>query len=286
MLEKPKKKRVQSPSSINCYRQCPRKYFYCYIKKLKTAANIHTIRGNIVHTTLEDFFNLKPEEIEKYNEKDITELIQYLQETIINLFNQTWKKYSKRLDDLKLDKAQLEFYFDESIAMIDLWLRDFMKKLKKESEKKDKTYSQAFNALRPILREKELKSTRHNVRGFIDAIHSKDKAITILDYKTSKKNEITDDIRLQLAIYALLFQETYGKLPHKVGAYFLKHGEDGEKYVEADEELLQLAKLECELIDTNTQTVDKSDYPKKKSGLCKWATGQCDFYDVCNVDED
>ena len=33
-------KRVQSPSSISTYKQCPRKYFYQYVLKLPTQGNI------------------------------------------------------------------------------------------------------------------------------------------------------------------------------------------------------------------------------------------------------
>ena len=45
--------RVQSPSSIITYRQCPRKYYYHYIENLPTKPSIHTIRGKIVHSVLQ-----------------------------------------------------------------------------------------------------------------------------------------------------------------------------------------------------------------------------------------
>ena len=51
-------KRVQSPSSIKLYQQCPRKYYYQYILKLQTLPNIHLVRGNIAHTVLEKFFDV------------------------------------------------------------------------------------------------------------------------------------------------------------------------------------------------------------------------------------
>jgi ATP-dependent helicase/DNAse subunit B len=51
-------KRVQSPSSINTYNQCPRKYYYQYILKLPTRPSIHLVRGNIAHSVLEDFFSI------------------------------------------------------------------------------------------------------------------------------------------------------------------------------------------------------------------------------------
>ena len=63
-----------------------------------------------------------------------------------------------------------------------------------------------------------------------------------------------------------------------VGVDFLKHGEE---YLDVDEDLIKLAKLECELIHVNTQTKEKADYPKKPGPLCKWSTGQCNFYGKC-----
>jgi len=83
---------------------------------------------------------------------------------------------------------------------------------------------------------------------------------------------------LQLAIYSLLYHEKHDKMPHKAGIFFLK---DTIKHVDVNEDLLKLAKFEIEQIHASTETDQISDYPKKESGLCKWHSGQCDFYDVC-----
>ena len=50
---------MQSPSSINTYKQCPRKHFYQYILNLPTKPSIYLIRGSIVHEVLEKFFDIK-----------------------------------------------------------------------------------------------------------------------------------------------------------------------------------------------------------------------------------
>ena len=52
-----KEKKVQSPSSIKTYKQCPRKYYYSYILGLEQPPNVHTVRGNIAHSVLEHFFD-------------------------------------------------------------------------------------------------------------------------------------------------------------------------------------------------------------------------------------
>ena len=48
-------KRIQSPSSINMYKRCPRKYYLHYILKKPIKPNIHLFRGSTVHSTIEIF---------------------------------------------------------------------------------------------------------------------------------------------------------------------------------------------------------------------------------------
>ena len=117
------------------------------------------------------------------------------------------------------------------------------------------------------------------MRGFIDAIQHLEDEVHIIDYKTNSSLEVKDSIRLQLAIYSLLYFEKHGKLPSKAGIFFLRHKL---KLVPVDEELLALAKREIELIHAHTSiTANKEDYPKTVTPLCKWNGGQCDFYEVC-----
>ena len=60
-------KRVQSPSSINLFKQCNRKYYYVYLKGFQTLPSVHTIRGTIAHTVLEKFFDVDIDGITKEN---------------------------------------------------------------------------------------------------------------------------------------------------------------------------------------------------------------------------
>ena len=48
--------RIESPNSINTFKQCPRKYFYSYKAQLPRKDSIHTIAGKAVHETLEYLF--------------------------------------------------------------------------------------------------------------------------------------------------------------------------------------------------------------------------------------
>jgi CRISPR/Cas system-associated exonuclease Cas4 (RecB family) len=139
------------------------------------------------------------------------------------------------------------------------------------------TFQEAFNLLKPQT-EVYLRSEKHKVQGYIDAIQDVNGEVSLMDYKTSRSDQISDEFKLQLAIYALLYNETYGKYPALVGIDFLKYGP---KYLKVDGQLLEMAKKECKLIQEKTLTEDIKDYPRNASPLCKWNGGQCDFYDMC-----
>ena len=48
-------KRFHSPTSINTYLRCPRKYYLRYIKGLKSKPSIHLVRGKAVHDAIAQF---------------------------------------------------------------------------------------------------------------------------------------------------------------------------------------------------------------------------------------
>ncbi len=262
--------RIQSPSSINTYRQCPRKYFFSYIMKLPSLPSIHLVRGNIVHSALEDFFKIDPQTL------SIEGFEIELNVILLELFNKHWDKKQNKLQELELKPEQLAFYKEESMRMLNNWFQGFLNKLKIRMASLN--FIDAYNTLKPRT-EVQYRSQKLGVRGFIDAIHEDKNQITLIDYKTSKKDVLTDDYKLQLGIYALMYLEKHGIKPHRVGINFLKYGE---KFCEVNQELINFAKTEIEQVHKKTQSQDIKDYPKKESPLCKWSTGQCDYYEYCS----
>lgn len=266
--EKAIEKRLQSPSSINTYKQCPRKYYYQYIRKLKTLPSIHLVRGNIAHSVLETFYDL-----------DITsdqEYATFFKTSIQRLLLFQWNQYKDKLKELNLTEDQEKFYFEETMMMLMNWVNHFIEELKLEI-RKGNSLLEAFHKLTPI-REERYVSDKYYVQGFIDAIHHVEDEVHILDYKTNASSEFKDSIKLQLAIYSLLYLEKHGEAPSKVGIFFLRHKR---KYIDVDEELIELAKKEIEMVHANTCSANIEDYPCNCSPLCKWSSGQCDFYDIC-----
>jgi RecB family exonuclease len=268
-------KRIQSPSSINTFKQCPRKYFYQYIVKHPTKENIHCIRGNIVHSALEDFFKLNPTMIDPiYYKKELSR-------TLKDLFDMHWKKAGKRLQKVGLLDEQLTFYYTDSTHMLANFLNAFFKQMDLEMGKLE--FKQAFDKLKPYALEKQYKNMDLMVRGFIDVIEKEGEEIRIVDYKTSKTSQMKPEYKLQLGIYALMYEREHGRYPDKVGVWFLK---DKLKMLDVTPQLVKDAEFEIEQIHFATENADTiNEYRKKKSPLCKYSTGQCDFYDICKRDD-
>lgn len=265
-------KRVESPSSINTFKQCKRKYYYSYIEKLPTVSNIHQVRGNIAHSALEDFYDI---DITQFDENNLQKEFQQAMQKML-MFQ--WNKYREKLNELNLNQDKMKFYFEETMLMLMNWCNHFVEDIEKLRKNKDISLAQAFIELTPI-REQQFISEEHSVRGFIDAIHHCGDEVHILDYKTNSRFDFKDEIKLQLAIYSLLYQEKKGMLPHKVGIFFLRHKS---KYINVEPEMVEMAKKEIHAIHLHTSSTEHiDDYPQTITPLCKWSTGQCDFYDVC-----
>ncbi|MFP4524719.1 MAG: RecB family exonuclease [Candidatus Woesearchaeota archaeon] len=262
-------RRVESPSSINMYKQCPRKYYYRYVERLPTGTSIHLIRGNVAHKVLEDFYDLALEE-------DRTRNFRFLHLRLLKLFTVQWKRSKDELEGLGMDDQELQGYFDETVMMLQNWFNRFKKRMQARMANGEE-FHEAFRNLTPK-REAEYRSEEFMVRGYIDYIHEVDGNTLVMDYKTSKRDHISDEYKLQLAIYALLYEEKHGVKPDYVGIDFLK---SIEKMLPVDDELLQHARFELEQIHASTGSDHLEDYPMRPSPLCKWRTGQCDYYDLC-----
>ena len=227
--------------------------------------SIHLIRGKIVHSVLEDFFKINVNNISENN------FVFELNVLINELFIKHWERNKESLEKTE---ANVEFYFNETRTMIGNWINEFISKLFEAMERKN--FREAFEWLRPRT-EVHYVSKEHNVQGYVDAVHENGE-VRLVDYKTSSRDGMSNEYRLQLAIYALLYRDKHGVLPSKVGVNLLKFGE---KFIDVDDELVGEAIRECKLIRENTKSTSIEEYPRKESGLCKWSSGQCDFYDTC-----
>lgn len=265
--------RVQSPSSINLYKRCPRKYYYRYVKGLIIPPNMPQIKGKVLHSILERFFDLDIKDLDFENYE--SNLKNRLQELAISI----WKENKDAIDKFSLSESEIKFYFDQIILMLVYWFELFNYRLKMQSSLR---FEKAFNLLKPV-REKRYFSEYYRVQGYIDAVENINGEIRIMDYKTSNNVELNEEYKTQLAIYALLYREEHGRLPDKVGVYFLKDDGIKEEFLNAGLDLLEYAKEEIQEVREKTVSDKEDDYPKTKefNRHCKWGGGRCEFYEMC-----
>ena len=87
--------KIQSPTSINTYLRCPRKYYLRYIKKIKTKPSIHLIRGLAVHQAIARFSKAHTVgDLRSDNN----------QQVLLDLFDDSWLRQESEIDRLQLSE--------------------------------------------------------------------------------------------------------------------------------------------------------------------------------------
>lgn len=262
-------RRVESPSSLLTYKQCPRKYYYQYIEQRPTKPTMHTLRGNIVHEVLDQFFSM-PTPLRE--ETVVEQCVLHLRE----LLDSVWERRKHDFVNVGTVPVMVQSLYTETLSMLSIWLEKFLLKL----TSLQLPVHEGFALLTP-LREQEFHSSAYSLRGYVDAIEKKDGKVRVMDYKTSNKAEMSNEYRLQLSLYALLYKEKHAFPPHEVGLYFLKYADQFEQTIPVTEDLLREAQFAIETHHLSTESNKIQDYPQKTGPLCKWSTGQCDFYELC-----
>jgi len=237
--------RILSPTAINTYMSCPRKFYLRYIKRLRTRPSIHLVRGLVVHKTLHQFHANFPRGPPNRSLKEI-------QQDLLAIFNREWERAGNRLDYLDMPKQEIDFFRRDSELMLLNFSHWFVKN----------------NLSVPDACESRIWSHNLKAMGIIDAVFSKDDTVILIDYKTSKYANLTDDIQRQAALYALLYQDKYQKIPDAVWIHFLKFPGDPLP-IQIDEATLEYGKILIESVREKTVSQNESDYPCKCGGYCE-----------------
>ena len=266
-IKKSNYERYLSPSSINLFLECPRKFWYKYIECLGEKINIHLVKGKAIHFALERLFDLKKLPNNGYKS--------FLKKEAEKYFGLRFK-----IKSLNLNEQEEKKHRQDSDHIINTFINRIADQIEGLLiNKKSTCPTHAFNMLKPKLREHDLIDVNLKVRGIIDCIITDfNNKVTLVDYKTSNKykNALPNNYTLQLAIYAILYYQKERCLPEWLCINYLRFGESF--YIKVTQDLVNWARYEItnvrNFICVNTK---KEDYFKKENKFCE----SCDFYDEC-----
>jgi len=248
---------MQSPSSILTYKRgdgfkwgCPRKYYLRYIKKLKQKPKPELIIGTILHSAIQEF-------IDSFDFNNLEGDYGEDRRKALGLVRRKLEKEKWELAKSCANQFHYKHHVAESEKMMLNWYHQFLK--------------DAISGRGPPKPETRIISERLMVQGIIDAIYNRGKISELRDYKTSKNDEITQDIKLQLAIYSILYREQNGQFPDKVSIHFLKYppSKNNPRVFKPTQELVEWAEQEIREIHKVTSSENEEDYPCLCGGRCE-----------------
>jgi len=237
-------------SSINIFKDCPQKFKFQVIDKIKTPINKGAFLGSSIHEALKWLYSQDP-------------AFPTLEE-LLNYFKNNWKPS----ENIFKDKSEDELYFTDGLRI----LREYY--LKNSHFKPN-----IFNLEMPIKIqiEDKINNETHFITGKIDRIDKKEDGFEIIDYKTIKKIPSEENIKanLQLAIYYLGFLNKWPSLiqsPIDLSLYFLRHNE---KFT-IRRSLNEIENIKNQILNLINE-IKNSNFEPKISGLCD----QCGYKKIC-----
>jgi len=243
-----------SYSKVTCFEQCPLRFKFQYIDKIKTEIeqSVEAFLGSLVHEALEKLYtDLKFQKVMRINE-------------VLEFYNDLWQKN-----------------WNDAIVIV-------KKSYDKENYRKmgEKFLTDYYNHYKPFDQGKVLGlettefvdlNDKYKFHVRIDRLNeAKDGFYEIHDYKTGgylpEQAKIDED--RQLALYSLWVLKTFGNVK-KVKLIW--------HYLAFDKELVsertndQLMKLRRETIERIKKIEAAKEYPANVSRLCDW----CNFRPIC-----
>jgi DNA helicase-2/ATP-dependent DNA helicase PcrA len=234
-----------SPYQVDDYLTCPLRYKYVHILRVPLLPHHSIVYGQALHQAVQAYFQRKI----AGKKMDLKE--------ILDVFHRVWASegfLSREHEEKRLQSGEAA-----------------LKRFYEEEEK---------STVVPIAVEEEFSFLQgHNrVQGRWDRVDQRDGGATIVDFKSSDiRDHKAADKRvkdsLQLAIYALAYQQTKGITPQSVELHFLESGLVGSAPV--TEKMLGKT---VEQIQKAAQGIRARDYtPKPSWSACRY----CAYSEIC-----
>jgi putative RecB family exonuclease len=245
-----------SPSAVSEYENCPQQYKYRKIDKLPEPPSLDAERGTLVHTVLQDLFEIPAAG------RTI--------ESAVELLPSRWAAQLADKPALLEMVTNEKEWLDRASALVT-------------------TYFSLENptSFEATHREMHLENdfdTNIYLHGYVDRLDvAATGEVRIVDYKTGKapKPGWEEKALFQLRVYALLYWKNNGVLPRLLQLIYLGDG----KVVKSNPTLSELEATEKVLRRVAKDifiSIDKEYWPPKPSRLCDW----CYFKSICPAHND
>ena len=226
-----------SYSALETYRNCPLKYKYQNIDKIKEPKSKEAVFGTIIHSALK--FAHTPG------------ILSPTLEQTLDYFSRNWNS------DVFEVEAEERAAFSQGVEMI-----------RKYYEKNNIAATNIVDLESRFAIDLE----GNVISGIIDRIDKTDDGYEIIDYKTAKKMPSQEyvDNNLQLSVYLKAFLVRYPEEAKnlekiKVSLYFLKHGVK----LTASRNLQQLQKIDEEFLEV-IKNIEERKFDPNITPLCDW----------------
>jgi putative RecB family exonuclease len=240
-----------SPSRVSEFNNCPRLYKYRVIELLPEPPSIDAERGTLIHTILEDLFDLPAEE---RNHQSATAMAP-----------SRWKDQIEAKPEL----ANLVLNEKEWLDRVEALLKNYFLLEKPES----------FEATHREMHLEQDLTTEVYLHGYVDRIDvAPTGEVRIVDYKSGKspKPGWEEKALFQLRVYALLYWRLHGVIPALLVLHYLGDARTV-KSSPKEAELISTEKKLLAIADEIIEAIEKDHFPPKASRLCDW----CFFKSIC-----
>lgn len=256
-----------SYSSIETYLQCPQKYKFQEIDKLRMPKSREAIFGTLVHSSLKFMFQRDPlfptlEEVVAHFREHWPAREKYNEEAVHDFLKQPWSEEEEKT------------YFEEGVRML------------KKFYEKNAPWNFLIVDLESrfeVVLEDEKTGVSHVLAGVIDRIDKiSDGKYEIIDYKTSKRMPSQEALNnnLQLSLYSLGLQKRWPHLQEddiRLSLYFLKHGEKLSTKPTHDTTVKTKAHVLKSIREIEKRHQEGKEFEPMPGPLCNW----CSFRPMC-----
>jgi len=244
-----------SYSALDTFKQCPLKYKFQIIDKIKAPKTKEAVFGGKLHEALEWFHSQTP-----------------LSPTLDQLLNQFKELWPKENSPFQGDEDMI--YFSEAIKILKNYYENYLK------IKDNFTVLGTETRFEVLLENPQNKEEKCLLTGIIDRIDKTKNGIEIIDYKTTKKLPSQEDINnsMQMSLYCLGVINRWPQFVEngieniKLTLYYLKHQETISTH-RTKEQLNNVQKHVWEEL----KKIEKSEFEPMPSALCDW----CGYKKMC-----